>query len=272
MASPERAPDPAVPAAPERPEVIARNERAWEDWGTVDPLWAVVTAGDKQHGGWDLEEFFRSGQATIDSLMEEGAGYGVPSHAGRALDFGCGVGRLSRALSAHVDQVRGVDVSSSMIEQAVALDTGASGIEFAVHRGTDLHTVEDDSQDVVCSLLVLQHIPSPVLIENYLREFVRVLAPGGFLVVNLPVRVPAPDRSLRARLRPRTRFYGLLRRLGVSPAYLYRHVNWSPDMPMTALPMERVRSILTESGGRILESRIVEDEGGVDQGLYLVTC
>jgi SAM-dependent methyltransferase len=272
MADVEQEPDPALQPVPDRAEIMAKNEQAWEDWGKVDPLWAVVTAGGKQHGHWDLEEFFRSGQEAIDSLMQEGAAFGLPGRSDRAMDFGCGVGRLTRALEGHVVNVLGLDVSSSMIEQAIVLNSGRTGIDFAVHRGTDLLAFEDDSVDVVCSLLVLQHIPSIPLIENYLREFVRVLAPGGFMFINLPVGVPSPNRSLRDRLRPRTRFFKLLRRLGVSPALLYRHFNWSPDMPMTALPVERVISILSASGGRILESRVVDEGGGVDQGLYLVTC
>jgi SAM-dependent methyltransferase len=272
VGSTEPGPDPSLQAVPDRHGVMARNEQAWEDWGKVDPLWAVVTASDKQHGQWDVDEFFRSGQESIDSLLEEGAGFGVPTHHGRALDFGCGVGRLTRALGTHVDQVLGLDVSGSMIERAIALNSGRSGIEFAVHRDGDLHAIDDDAMDVVCSLLVLQHIPSIGLIENYLREFVRVLAPGGLLVINLPVRVRPPDLSLRARLRPRTRFYDLLRRCGVSPAYLYEHFRWSPDMPMNALPIERVESLLVAADGKVLESRLLEDEGGVQQALYFATC
>jgi SAM-dependent methyltransferase len=272
MASVEHEPGPSGQLIPDTSAVMAKNERAWEDWARIDPLWAVVTASDKKHGRWDLDEFFRSGQDTIDSLIEEGAAYGVPAHCGRALDFGCGVGRLTRALGTHMTHVLGLDVSGLMIEQAMVLNSGRSGIEFAVHRDADFHVIEDNSLDIVCSLLVLQHIPSIALIENYLREFARVLAPGGFLFMNLPVGVPSPDLSLRGRLRPRTRFPTFLRRLGVSPALLYRHFNWNPDMPMNALPIERVRSILTEAGGRVLESRVDDDGGGVYQGLYLVTC
>jgi len=272
MAFVGRDPDPEVRSIPHQSEVMARNEQAWEDWGRVDPLWAVVTASDKEHGRWDLEEFFTSGQNTIESIMGEGRRYGVPTQADRALDFGCGVGRLTRALGTFATHVLGLDVSSSMVDQANTLNAGRSALTFAVHRDADLHLIEDSSQDIVCSLLVLQHIPSTPLIENYLREFVRVLAPGGFLFINVQVRVPVPDLSLRAKLRPRTRFYDFSRRLGVSPGFLYRHFSWSPEMPMTAIPVERVTSILTAAGGTILESRVVEDEGGVDQGMYLVTC
>jgi SAM-dependent methyltransferase len=272
MDSVAREPDSSLQPVPDRADVMARNEQAWEDWGRVDPLWAIVTDADRKNGTWDLDEFFRSGQEAIDSLLGEGAEYGVPMQFGRGLDFGCGVGRLTRAIGNHVSRVVGLDISSSMIDRARALDGGRSGLEFAVHRDTDLRAFEDGSVDVVCSLLVLQHIPSVTLIENYLREFVRVLAPGGFLMVNLPDRVVPPPVSWRGRIRARTRALAAMRRIGVSPAFLYRHFNWSPDMPMTAIPSDRVGAVITASGGRVLESRSVDDGGGIDQCLYLVTC
>lgn len=50
--------------------------------------------------------------------MECAATLGHPRERGVALDFGCGVGRLTRALAAFFDRATGVDISSSMIEEA----------------------------------------------------------------------------------------------------------------------------------------------------------
>ena len=50
------------------------------------------------------------------------AARGLPRARALALDFGCGAGRLSRALAAHFEHVVGVDVSASMIETARALN------------------------------------------------------------------------------------------------------------------------------------------------------
>jgi hypothetical protein len=40
---------------------------------------------------------------------------------------------------------------------------------------------------------------------------------------------------------------------------------------MTTFPVDRVRDVLETSGGRVLESWVVDDGGGVDQGMYLAT-
>jgi len=264
----------ATPSISRDAEIMARNVEAWEEWGELDPLWAVLTSNEGKHGRWDLEKFFASGRETIDSLMRDGANFGVPSTFERGLDFGCGVGRLTRALAAHVDHVIGIDVSSSMIDEARSLNAGIEGLEFLVNQEPDLQIISDGSIDVVCSLLVLQHVPSIPVIENYLSEFVRILAPGGFLVFNLPVRVP-PEKiagSIREVLRPRKRLSKMLRKLGVSAEFLYRRFNWTPEMPMNALGQERVTNILTRAGGRVLEAKTVEDGRGVDQVFYFVSC
>ncbi|HEX4244230.1 MAG TPA: class I SAM-dependent methyltransferase, partial [Acidimicrobiales bacterium] len=165
---------------------VTANRRAWEDWARVDPLWAVVTAPGQKNGQWDVDEFFTSGVATIDSLWAQSEAAGLPVAHRHALDFGCGVGRLSRALGAHVDHVLGLDISASMIGAAEEHNTAYANLDFAVHSATDLGAFEDGAFDVVCSLLVLQHIPSVALIEGYVRELTRVLAPGGVMMLGLP--------------------------------------------------------------------------------------
>ena len=74
--------------------VPSSGRQAWDDWAQVDPLWAIMTDPDKLHGQWDLDEFFRTGQETIDAVMVEAHKLGVPAESHRAVDFGCGVGRL----------------------------------------------------------------------------------------------------------------------------------------------------------------------------------
>src|SRR5450755_653507 len=91
------------------PMAIRENRRAWEDWGRVDPLWAILTKPGARGGKWDLDAFFESGQQTIDRIWKQAHELGVPARHESGLDFGCGVGRLSRALATHVENVVGLD-------------------------------------------------------------------------------------------------------------------------------------------------------------------
>lgn len=205
-------------------------------------------------------------------LWTTAAELGFPCHARTALDFGCGAGRLTRALAKYVPHVIGLDISDGMIELARSHNQDREGIEFRVHRDDDLHAFSSASFDVVCCLLVLQHIRSVRVIEQYVAELVRLLAPGGLLMLQVATSIQGDDRpsTLRDRLQPRTRLARALRSAGVSPPWLYRHLGWRPDMAMTAVPHSRTYELLSSAGGRVIWDRPRPGES-VHDHLYLVT-
>jgi SAM-dependent methyltransferase len=245
----------------------------WEEWGQVDPLWSIVTESGKEFGRWDIDEFFASGQATIESLWATASGLGLPRQLRRGLDFGCGVGRLTRALGRHVEEMVGLDISPTMIRLAKEHHADFKGLRFSIHEGSDLNGYGDGHFDVVCSLLVLQHLASQEAIVTYLHEFMRVLAPGGLLVLQLPEDVE-PERvepSLRMRIRPRTRIAGALHGMGVHPKVLYDRLGWQPEMTMRGMKKEAVRSLVGESGGRVAWSSESTDAPKSYDTFYLIT-
>ena len=99
----------------------------------------------------------------------------------RALEIGCGPGRLLRPMSAHFAEIHGVDVSDEMIKLAQARLQAIPHAHAHATSGSDLAQFEDDSFDFVYSYAVFQHIPSREVVFNYLREIRRVLRPGGLV-------------------------------------------------------------------------------------------
>ena len=95
---------------------VALPQREWEDLACLDPLWGILSAPSKQFGKWDMVEFFASGNAEIEKLMMSCAL--SRGDNGKVLDFGCGVGRLSKALVPYFGQVYGVDISAEMVKLA----------------------------------------------------------------------------------------------------------------------------------------------------------
>jgi ubiquinone/menaquinone biosynthesis C-methylase UbiE len=96
--------------------------------------------------------------------------------SGEVLDYGCGYGDLTYAMSRTHPNVIGVDVDPQRIA-------------FARHEYPELRfevcppdglTFADASFDVVTSVVVLPFVPDA---NEYLREVHRVLRPGGHLVV-----------------------------------------------------------------------------------------
>ncbi|MEK6277263.1 MAG: class I SAM-dependent methyltransferase [Actinomycetota bacterium] len=146
-----------------------------------------------------MEGFFESGRGEVESALAQLESLDVTIGRQRALDFGCGVGRLSKGLAEHFDEVIGVDIASSMIELAKRYSDGTSNINYLVNVADDLPVFPDDHFDLVVSVIVLQHM-RPKYARRYLKEFIRVLRPGGALVFQLPAAAKERPTGRRQRL------------------------------------------------------------------------
>src|SRR5215472_5069559 len=103
--------------------------RDWTKLGEADPLWAVCVDPDKRGGGWDTREFLASGRAEVSHLLAElDQVGGCPRQS--AIDFGCGVGRVTAALSEHFAVVTGIDIADSMLVHARSLHAGNPRCRF----------------------------------------------------------------------------------------------------------------------------------------------
>lgn len=155
---------------------------------------------------WDEDEFFHSGVEMIEWMLDETRRAGVerlpvPETPDRALDFGCGVGRLSIALAGTFARVEGIDISESMVrnarERAAArLGSRSERVVYTVNDAADLALFADDEFGMVLSLICLQHMRQEFA-KRYIAEFCRVTAPGGIVFFQLPTRRTTAALRLR---------------------------------------------------------------------------
>jgi len=226
---------------------------AWDALGRANALGAVLTRGDGELGSWDSAEFFATGAADAERFVAELTAL-VPtiSHA-RVLDFGCGVGRVTRALANHFGEAVGVDAAASMIERARALDEGRCS--FVLNDARDLSCFETGAFTAVYSRLVLQHI-RPALVKRYIPELVRVLAPGGGLMFQLPEAIGVdPERGI-----PVLRH--LKRCVPWSAVVAWRRLKCRlsaadkvSQMTMFGMASGDVLALIADAGGRVLDVR-----------------
>jgi SAM-dependent methyltransferase len=226
---------------------LTEEKRNWEDFAAQDPFWAVLSQPEHKYGKWDRDAFYDTGEAQIAEVMDHAATFDRPRAFGDALDFGSGVGRLTRALAGRFDRAVGVDISQTMVDNASRFNEDVPNVSFRQNSRPDLSLFDAASFDLVNTRIVLQHLPDRETILGYLSEFLRVLRPGGILIFQLPSALP-----FVLRLQPRRNVYLVLRRLGLSPHFLYWRLGLHPNR-MVAIPKPEVVAFLESKGGRVLD-------------------
>jgi SAM-dependent methyltransferase len=97
---------------------------------------------------------------------------------GPACDMGCGPGHIARYLHEQGLQVMGIDLSPGMVSCARKLNPK---IDFK-QGDMRLLDIEDESWGGIAAFYSLIHIPRADILD-VLREFKRVLRPGGWLLL-----------------------------------------------------------------------------------------
>ncbi len=157
----------------------------WDRFGVTDPLWAILTDPARKGNRWDVAEFFDTGRAEIAEVLARARQRNLPRRWARGLDFGCGVGRLTQALTEHLEHMVGVDVAPSMIDAARRFNRHGTRCQYEVNSAPSLERWPSAHFDLIYTSRVLQHM-EPKYATAYVRELVRTLAPGGYLSFDLP--------------------------------------------------------------------------------------
>ena len=174
--------------------------REWDQRADKNAPLYIFTNEEFEHE-FDETLFFESGQREVDQVLS--ALHVHPEPNWRALDIGCGIGRLTRPLNQLTQETIGVDVSATMVDKARQFNPD---INFKQISGVDLQGFPDNHFDLVFSLIVFQHLPHSGLVMDYLEEIARVLKPSGITVFQMHTSFhPAWKRCYWNWLRPRHR-------------------------------------------------------------------
>lgn len=94
----------------------------------------------------------------------------------RVLEVGCGTGLVLQRIAGFAKEAKGIDLSPGMLEHA-----RERGLDVREADCTQL-PFPDASFDVACSFKVLAHVPD---FTAAVREMVRVVRPGGHIVIDV---------------------------------------------------------------------------------------
>lgn len=165
---------------------IKKLEQNWEKFGQRDPLWSILAVSGKENSNfWKKKEFFKTGESEIKKLVKQIKLYKKDQIFNKALDFGCGVGRLTQALAKYFNEVYGIDIASSMIKLAQKYNTNKGKCKYFVNKTNDLLLFQSNFFDFIYSHITLQHMENRYT-KNYLKEFIRIIKPNGLLIFQCP--------------------------------------------------------------------------------------
>lgn len=180
----------------------------WSQQGSQNPWWAVLT-NQAKGAAIPVEkqlEFYASGVRSVNSMFPMAQKYGllkadsIPKAT--ALDFGCGLGRMSNALVAKgFEKVICVDQAKTFLDAAKQSLTSLAGqgavaadvadkVEFVQSAPDLLCTVPPASVDFVHSIITLQHM-KPMLQVAYIEQLCDVLREGGAGYFQIPTFIVA---------------------------------------------------------------------------------
>jgi SAM-dependent methyltransferase len=127
---------------------LSPEQQRWDELANLDPYWAVLPCSEGI-GQWDVQAYLESARPSIADLMRRATEFGHPVKRFAALDFGCGAGRLTRALAEHFEQSVGVDISEQMVAEACRVNADVPNTEFRANVEDDLRIFDDGRFDVV---------------------------------------------------------------------------------------------------------------------------
>ena len=216
----------------------------WNALAELDPLWTILSDPEKKFGKWDRAEFFGTGVREAERVLAMCRSNSVTVTYGKVLDFGCGVGRMTRAFSGFFQSCIGIDVSESMVILARNFNSDEPRCDFVV-SDTPALPFTDKSFDFVFSVLVLQHLPSKSLILSYIAEFVRVAKDDGVIAFQLPNEVP-----LRRRVQLRRLLWSLLSSIGIPRSWLFKKFGLVPII-IDGISRQEIEKFILAQGGRV---------------------
>jgi len=221
-------------------------QATWEKLGRRDPFWAVLTLRPCKHNRWEPGAFFETGRREVEEALAHVRGLGVELRFGRALDFGCGVGRLCRALGERFDEVVGLDIAAPMLDVARRHNRHGDRCRFVLNTRGDLGLFGEGTFDFVYSNITLQHVP-PEHSTRYVAEFFRVLRPGGVALFQMPAGEATGDRTPAGRWRR-------WRRRHVAPwRKRIRRLLGIPVIDNYPVARETVESVIASAGAELLD-------------------
>jgi len=244
-----------------------KTDREWENWAQQNPYYGVL-----KHLEYDAPRltdsarasFFASGEIHLKDVLETiRACLHTNINFGKALDFGCGVGRVLMPLARRFREVVGIDSSETMRQICAQNLPDLPDPSVRILGTLDSLSNERESFDFIHSFIVFQHIRPSV---GY-KIFQRLLDLGA---LNSVYALHLTVADLR-RWRARANWF----RYRIPPLHWVYNVSRSRPIfePMTEMnryDMAMVLNLLQQTGVSSIYVQITDHNDHIGAVLYFL--
>ena len=220
--------------------LFSHIQDVWEYLGQTEPHWSVTT--QEQFKSYAIKEnlshFYESGFENANTLFKSLDRNAIDQTSFTScLEYGCGLGRVTWALSKKFERVIGYDISKSHLQCAKSYFASKGINNVELHHISQPQEIRNFPKvDVVYSVIVLQHNP-PSLIYLILQELIRALNPGGIAFFQVPT-------------------YKMGYKFFLKDYLMEDHSN--KEMEMHCLPQSEIFKIIHNENAKVIE--ILEDD------------
>ena len=223
---------------------MSRAKDIWEDFAVNDAYYGVATFDKFRRPNLDSaakEDFFQSGREHVAQIWNEiESAFRVKMRPRRALDYGCGVGRILIALAEKCETVVGVDIAAGMLAETRRNCADRKIENVCLQSAGDFLAADPETFDLVHSFIVLQHI-DPQIGDEIIEQMVKRLEPGGIGMLHVTYFDPSPAfKKLRFRVYRDVPF--------VHTSLNVIRGKREPLMPMYEYDLNRIYQILQANG------------------------
>jgi len=220
---------------------LNKLKRIWNSYGKNDPYWSVLTLDEYKSSSLkkNYDKFFDTGKKHIADLENILQRHNSTFKDKVILDFGCGVGRLTKSCTDYSLKVYGMDISEEHLK--IAKRNVKSASFYCVESENNLPKLPINPE-IIISLITLQH-SEPKLIKKYLISLLKILQMNGISCIHIPYKINS------------------------------YHVNSSDKMQMHSLSKDDVKKIVHFSNCKILEeidSDLTDKRNGIFSAIYVI--
>ncbi len=230
-------------------------ENSWEEKAKENPLYAVMTtpnlldADSESFSEEHLRPFFEKGRVVFASHVQpriEQAGF--PAEETFIVEYGCGVGRVLKAIVEAGLPCAGIDIAPTMLRHCARLVPGVRSLSGLDADGRS--ELSDGCATTVFSFAVLKHISRLSEDSRAVAEICRLLRPGGTLALNVNTQdflggnLRKPERTVNEETRS-LHFH----RWRLKPYRQRKYTTWSG----VHIGIRTLRRLLAAGGVKVLE-------------------